>query len=100
MLFTTTEGEEIMITQELYQEINKLDTAEEVKAIWYTLKQRSNRIANKALDNFFVGQTVTFTGRGGVIEKGTITKLNTKTAVVVVGKVKWTVSPNLLTKVN
>lgn len=85
------------ITQELLKEINNLSTTEEVHKVWAILKEKHGRLSARKLDQFYVGQQVSFKGRHGEILTGELLKINQKTAKVKVGNVRWTVGGSLLT---
>lgn len=77
--------------------IDALTTADEVRQGWDLLKARSNRIAAKAVLSFNPGDRVTFKGKYGVTEVGTVQDVNQKTVTVMTDSGKgWRVAPSLL----
>lgn len=84
------------LSPEILKEVSKLSTREDVTELWNILRDRMRRIDARKLDDFYVGQPVTFKGRKGEVLSGTIEKLNSKTATVKVGFVRWNVSASFL----
>jgi ribosomal protein L35AE/L33A len=84
------------ITKELLAEIGKLSSTDDIREVWSILKQKHARLCSRKLDDFYVGQDVSFEARNGEILKGRITKINVKTATVKVGMVKWNVAAAFL----
>ena len=71
----------------------------EIKEYWDILKRRNRQIEEQLITNFNVGDKVTFKGRYGQMEKGTIEQINSKSISVKTEITTWRVSPSLLEKV-
>ena len=56
-------------------------------------------LANQSVRSFVIGDTVTFTGRRGVVNTGEITKVNRRYVHVKVGHTNWKVPAEMLSKV-
>ena len=56
-------------------------------------------LANQSVRSFVIGDTVTFTGRRGVVNTGEITKVNRRYIHVKVGHMNWKVPAEMLSKV-
>ncbi len=75
--------------------IHNMDN-DQVNAVVDAIKLRRTRIARNAVSTFNVGDHVSFTGRGGNIVTGTVTKKAIKNVTVDTGKGKWRVPASML----
>ena len=73
-------------------------TMEQIRQAWELLRVRHSNAQALAVTQFKAGDKVTFTGQGK-LQEGVVKKTNTKSVAVMVGSVKWSVSPSNLTKV-
>jgi len=64
------------------------------------VKLRRNQMHTQMAQSFKIGDKVSFTGRYGRTETGTVTKVKIKYVVVDTGMSRWNVPGNHLTKVN
>jgi len=71
-------------------------TAEQLRSIWDTVKRANNRISMIKAQNFMVGDTVKFAGRGGRNYEGTVTKVAIKNLVVTTPYGAYRVPANML----
>ncbi len=70
----------------------------EMNAVYSLLKERHSRIQSDAVDNFYVGQRVEFTGKRGLVIAGDVDRINRKTVGLsncTDGR-EWRVSPSIL----
>ena len=86
-----------MTLEKLIDTIYKLNN-EDLNTVIDAIKLRRNQIHTQQAQTFKVGDTVSFKGRYGRTETGTVTKVKIKNVVVDTGSVKWNVPGNLLTK--
>lgn len=87
-----------MLSSEIINEIQKLETFDDCQSAWDLIQQRLNRIQAIEAASFQVGQKVWFIARkrGGVRIEGTIIKINKKSISVQTPTGKWNVAPSLL----
>jgi hypothetical protein len=87
-----------MLSPEIINEIQKLDTFDDCQSAWDLIQQRLNRIEALEASSFVVGQKVWFLSkkRGGVRLQGTVVKINKKSVAVQIPSGRWTVAPSLL----
>lgn len=86
-----------MTLEKLIDTIYKLNN-EDLNTVIDAIKLRRNQIHTQQAQTFKVGDTVSFKGRYGRTETGTVTKIKIKNVVVDTGSVRWNVPGNLLTK--
>jgi ribosomal protein L35AE/L33A len=86
-----------MTLEKLIDTIYKLNN-EDLNTVIDAIKLRRNQIHTQQAQTFKVGDTVSFKGRYGRTETGTVTKVKIKNVVVDTGSVRWNVPGNLLTK--
>jgi len=86
-----------MTLEKVIDTIYKLNN-EDLNTVIDAIKLRRNQIHTQQAQTFKVGDTVSFKGRYGRIETGTVTKVKIKNVVVDTGSVRWNVPGNLLTK--
>ena len=75
-------------------------SSEDVDLIVQAIKYRRNQLHTQKAQSFKIGDTVSFTGRYGRMETGTVTKVKIKYVTVDTGMSRWNVPGNHLTKVN
>ena len=75
-------------------------SSEDVDLIVQAIKYRRNQLHTQKAQSFRIGDTVSFTGRYGRMETGTVTKVKIKYVTVDTGMSRWNVPGNHLTKVN
>ena len=76
--------------------VRKMDT-EQLKIVADEIKLRRTLLGNQLTRSLIVGDTVSFQGRGGTTEQGTVTKINRKTVIVKTGHNTWKVPASMLT---
>ena len=81
----------------IIEDIFKMESTD-LNAVVDAIKLRRNQIHTQQAQTFKVGDTVSFKGRYGRTETGTVVKVKIKNVVVDTGSVKWNVPGNLLTK--
>ena len=86
-----------MTLEKVIDTIYKLNN-EDLNTVIDAIKLRRNQIHTQQAQSFKVGDTVSFKGRYGRTETGTVTKVKIKNVVVDTGSVRWNVPGNLLTK--
>jgi ribosomal protein L35AE/L33A len=86
-----------MTLEKLIDTIYKLNN-EDLNTVIDAIKLRRNQIHTQQAQTFKVGDTVSFKGRYGRTETGTVVKVKIKNVVVDTGSVRWNVPGNLLTK--
>lgn len=86
-----------MTLEKVIDTIYKLNN-ENLNTVIDAIKLRRNQIHTQQAQTFKVGDTVSFKGRYGRTETGTVTKVKIKNVVVDTGSVRWNVPGNLLTK--
>jgi ribosomal protein L35AE/L33A len=86
-----------MTLEKVIDTIYKLNN-EDLNTVIDAIKLRRNQIHTQQAQTFKVGDTVSFKGRYGRTETGTVTKVKIKNVVVDTGSVRWNVPGNLLTK--
>lgn len=69
---------------------------DQVNDLVESIKLRRTRLARLATGSFSVGDSVTFTGRGGAPVKGTVARIKIKNIVVDTGAGKWNVPASML----
>lgn len=72
---------------------------DQINDIYQACKYAKGRLAARKILDLRVGQTVSFTGRRGRTETGTVIHIAVKKAQVKCGAVTWTVPANMLTLV-
>ena len=85
-----------MTLEKLIDTVYKLNS-QDLNTVIEAVKVRRNQLHTQQAQTFRVGDTVSFTGRYGRVEKGTVIKIKIKNVVVDTGSVKWNVPGNLLT---
>lgn len=75
-------------------------STQDINLIIDAVKLRRNQMHTQKAQSFKIGDTVSFTGRYGRTETGTVTKVKIKYVVVDTGMSRWNVPGNHLTKVN
>lgn len=85
----------------LKQVINFISGAstEDINEIVDAIKSRRNQIHTQKAQMFAVGDQVSFKGRYGRTETGTVTKVKVKYVIVDTGSARWNVPGSHLTKV-
>ena len=73
---------------------------EDINLIIDAVKLRRNQMHTQKAQSFRIGDKVSFKGRYGRTETGTVTKVKIKYVVVDTGMSRWNVPGNHLTKVN
>jgi S-adenosylhomocysteine hydrolase len=91
-MLTNTEMESIVA------KIGNLDF-DQCKELNERLTMQRTFLANQSVRSFVIGDTVTFTGRRGVVNTGEITKVNRRYIHVKVGHTNWKVPAEMLSKV-
>ena len=91
-MLTNTEMESIVA------KIGNLDF-DQCKELNERLTMQRTFLANQSVRSFVIGDTVTFTGRRGVVNTGEITKVNRRYIHVKVGHMNWKVPAEMLSKV-
>ena len=91
-MLTNTEMESIVA------KIGNLDF-DQCKELNERLTMQRTFLANQSVRSFVIGDTVTFTGRRGVVNTGEITKVNRRYVHVKVGHTNWKVPAEMLSKV-
>lgn len=76
--------------------VRKMDT-EQLKIVADEIKLRRTLLGNQLTRSLIVGDTVSFQGRAGTTEQGTVTKINRKTVIVKTGHNTWKVPASMLT---
>ena len=76
--------------------VRKMDI-EQLKIVADEIKLRRTLLGNQLTRSLIVGDTVSFQGRGGTTEHGTVTKVNRKTVIVKTGNNTWKVPASMLT---
>ncbi len=76
--------------------INKIDNVGVLTSIAWHAKYRADALAKT---DFKIGDQVQFDAKTRGFQRGILIKKNAKTFQVLVGSVKWKVSPSLLRKV-
>ena len=76
--------------------VRKMDT-EQLKIVADEIKLRRTLLGNQLTRSLMVGDTVSFQGRAGTTEQGTVTKINRKTVIVKTGHNTWKVPASMLT---
>ena len=76
--------------------VRKMDI-EQLKIVADEIKLRRTLLGNQLTRSLIVGDTVSFQGRGGVTEQGTVTKINRKTVIVKTVHNTWKVPASMLT---
>ena len=69
---------------------------DEINQVVEAIKLQRTFLARTTARALTVGDTVSFTGRGGKTVTGTVTKINRKTVVVDEGFTRWKVPASLL----
>lgn len=69
---------------------------EELNTVVEAIKLRRTALARGKVRSLSVGDSVQFRGRQGETVRGSVTKLNRKTAVVQAGGTQWRVTASLL----
>jgi uncharacterized protein YkvS len=69
---------------------------DEINQVVEAIKLQRTFLARSTARGLTVGDTVSFTGRGGATVVGTVEKINRKTVIVRDGMTKWKVSASLL----
>ena len=84
----------------LKQVINFISGAstEDINAIVDAIKSRRNQIHTQKAQMFAVGDQVSFEGRYGRTETGTVTRVKVKYVIVDTGSARWNVPGSHLTK--
>jgi len=75
-------------------------STQDINLIIDAVKLRRNQMHTQMAQSFKIGDKVSFTGRYGRTETGTVTKVKIKYVVVDTGMSRWNVPGNHLTKVN
>lgn len=73
-------------------------TTEDIDAIIEAIKSRRNQIHTQKAQSFAIGDEVSFKGRYGRTETGTVTKVKVKYVIVDTGSARWNVPGSHLTK--
>ena len=76
--------------------VRKMDI-EQLKIVADEIKLRRTLLGNQLTRSLMVGDTVSFQGRAGTTEQGTVTKVNRKTVIVKAGHNTWKVPASMLT---
>ena len=76
--------------------VRKMDI-EQLKIVADEIKLRRTLLGNQLTRSLIVGDTVSFQGRAGTTEQGTVTKINRKTVIVKTGNNTWKVPASMLT---
>ena len=69
---------------------------DQIASVVDAIKLRRNRINKQSINTIQVGDRVQFTGRGGRLVSGSVTKKAIKYVTVDTGSVKWKVPANML----
>ena len=85
-----------MTTNEAITKIHSMSTAELDLAV-QAIKLRRTALARSATRSLSVGDRVRFTTRSGETIRGSVGKLNRKTAIVNTGGQQWRVTASMLT---
>lgn len=89
-----------MKTNEITAAILMVQSKEELKLINEALSYQWSRVTKAQAKAFRVGERVEWNSKNGLVEKGTVAKVNQKTVQVkTVRGSTWRVSPSLLRKV-
>ena len=75
-------------------------STQDINLIIDAVKLRRNQMHTQMAQSFKIGDRVSFKGRYGRTETGTVTKVKIKYVVVDTGMARWNVPGNHLTKVN
>ena len=75
-------------------------STQDINLIIDAVKLRRNQMHTQMAQSFKIGDKVSFTGRYGRTETGTVTKVKIKYVVMDTGMSRWNVPGNHLTKVN
>jgi len=73
-------------------------STEDINAIVDAIKSRRNQIHTQKAQMFAVGDQVSFKGRYGRTETGTVTRVKVKYVIVDTGSARWNVPGSHLTK--
>ena len=84
--------------ESLISKVHNLDF-DQCKELNERLTMQRTFLANQSVRSFVIGDTVTFTGRRGVVNTGEITKVNRRYIHVKVGHMNWKVPAEMLSKV-
>ena len=85
--------------QKIIEDIYKMDSAD-IQSIVDTVKLRRNQLHFSDAQSFTVGDRVSFNGRRGAIEKGTVEKIKIKFILVrTTSGIRWNVPGSHLTKI-
>ena len=76
--------------------VRKMDT-QQLKIVADEIKLRRTLLGNQLTRSLIVGDTVSFQGRAGTTEHGTVTKVNRKTVIVKTVHNTWKVPASMLT---
>tara|TARA_Y100000385_G_C13078478_1_gene632620 strand:- start:1005 stop:1271 length:267 start_codon:yes stop_codon:yes gene_type:complete len=79
-------------------QVRNMDSAQ-LNEMIAEIKLRRNYISSTTARSLVKGAKVQFTGRGGEVVTGTVTKVNQKTVVVDAGVIKWKVTASMLTQI-
>ncbi len=85
-----------MLTKELIEQIGRIDTTEDCIEASHLLKHRHSVLIGMKARNFYIGQPVWFKSRKEGRIEGVIKNINGKSIRVLVGDIRWNVSPSLL----
>ena len=85
-----------MTTNEAITQIHRMSSSELNLAV-EAIKLRRTALARGSVRKLSVGDLVRFRNREGTTVRGSVTKLNRKTAVVDAGGTQWRVTASLLT---
>ena len=85
--------------QKIIEDVSTLNGVE-ISSVIEAIKMRRNQLHFSDAQSLSVGDKVSFTGRRGVIEKGTVEKIKIKNVLVkTVSGFKWNVPGSHLTKI-
>ena len=73
-------------------------STQDINLIIDAVKLRRNQMHTQMAQSFRIGDTVSFRGRYGRTETGTVTKVKVKYVVVDTGMARWNVPGNHLTR--
>ena len=76
--------------------VRKMDT-QQLKIVADEIKLRRTLLGNQLTRSLMVGDAVSFQGRAGTTEQGTVTKINRKTVIVKTVHNTWKVPASMLT---
>ena len=86
-----------MTTNEALAQIHRM-TSSELDLVVQAIKLRRTNLAKTKVRSLSVGDRVRFTTRSGETIRGSVGKLNRKTAIVNTGGQQWRVTASLLTR--